>query len=338
MPDCQCKPCKQALLFALGHLAALLVNLNSICCQFRTDVRCLCVKHVLGCQVDVERKMSNTGNACSPAPDYKPSYSDEDNVVSTENLPGINLPEKILFIIDTVRERSCSPFKLTTGASYTPLFMIKRVIEHFVCIKSIIQHSHEYALMILTANGAQWICDFTNNINNIIDQLNLINFSEVNEEDHEQEETEEERSYDLEQMFDKVQERLTLPPKKRMPLASTFVVRVILVYSRSNCIPKFQTNDRTPLHVLTKNPHVFLDVLYVHEPPSPENLCEEIYSQLATLDTNNFSYILEVGRNAAKLHDNMAKLLAHPLQRPPQRDVCYSICPSPSTQETYNNV
>ncbi|XP_017877734.1 BRISC and BRCA1-A complex member 1-like [Ceratina calcarata] len=284
--------------------------------------------------------MSNAGNVCSPVPDYKPSYSDEDNVVSTDNLPGINFPEKILFIVDTVRERTCTPFKLTTGASYTPLVMIKRVIQHFVCIKSIIQRSHEYALMILNSNSAQWICDFTSNINSIIDHLNLINedFPERKEEDQEQEEVEEERLYDLEQMFDKVQERLTLPAKKRMPLASTFVVRLILIYSRSNCIPKFLTNDKTILHALAKNPHFFLDVLYVHEPPTQENLCEEIYSQLAMLDTNNFSYILEVGRYAAKLHDNMAKLLAHPLQRPSQSDVCYTMCPSPSSQESYNNV
>ncbi|XP_076766546.1 BRISC and BRCA1-A complex member 1 [Xylocopa sonorina] len=271
--------------------------------------------------------MSNTDEASSLIPERRLSCSDENSTL-TPNILGINLPEKILFVIDTAREKNCTPFKLSTGANYTPLFMIKRIIECFVCIKSIIQHSHEYALMILNSHNAQWICDFTNNTNSIVNHLNLIN-DDVLEEDK--------RSYDLGQLFDKIQQKLHLPTNKRDVTVPTFVVRVILVYSRSNAVPKFQTGKGS-LDALTKNPYFFLDVLYVHEPPCLENVCEEIYSEIATLDTTNFSYILEVGRNAAKLHDNMAKLLAHPLQRPPQKDMCYSIYPSSSSQEMYNNV
>ncbi|XP_017798282.1 PREDICTED: BRISC and BRCA1-A complex member 1-like [Habropoda laboriosa] len=274
--------------------------------------------------------MSSTDDSSSTPcsiPDYKPSGSDEDNSLVL-NLPGMNSPEKIVFVIDTVRERNCTPFKFSTGDNFMPLFMIKRIIENFICAKSIIQRSHEYALMTLNSHSAQWICDFTNNNNSIVNYLNLVN-EDILEEDQ--------TSYDLGQMFDKIREKLPLPAKKDDTIIPTFVVRVILMYSRSNSIPKFHT-AKYSLDILTKSPYFFIDALYVHEPPSSENLCEEIYAEIATLNTANLSYILEVGRNAIKLHDNMAKLLAHPLQRPPQKDVCYAICPIFGFIETNNSV
>lgn len=261
----------------------------------------------------------------------RPAYIAKDNPVgSMQNLPSVNLPEKILFVIDTVRERSCTPFKLSTGAKYTPLFMMKRVVENFVCIKSTIQRSHEYALMILNSQGAQWTCDFTSNIKSIVNQLDVID-EDVMEEDQE--------SYDFGQLFDKIQSKLqcSLTNKHCISAPPSFVFRVILMYSRSNSIPRFCT-DRKCLDRLMENPYFFMDALYVHEPPSSENSCEEIYGEIAKMDTTNFSYILEVGRNAAKLHDNMAKLLAHPLQRPPQRDACYTIHSSSGSHEVHTNV
>ncbi|KZC09030.1 BRISC and BRCA1-A complex member 1 [Dufourea novaeangliae] len=233
--------------------------------------------------------MNNLSSVAGFLPDVRSTLSDENNAFF-RNLSGINLPEKILFVIDTVRETNCTPFKLSTGAKYMPLFMMKRVVENFVCIKSTIQRKHEYAIMTLNGDSANWICDFTNNTKNIVDHLDAI------DEDFQEEER---NAYDLGQLFEKIQSKLPMPPKKHSTLIPTFITRVILMYSRSNSIPKFDTTK---------------------------------------LDTANYSYILEVGKNAAKLHDNMAKLLAHPLQRPSQKDVCYTIYSPPSIQETHTNV
>ena len=265
-------------------------------------------------------------------PDGKPLiYGDEEDASIPNLLSGVNLPEKILFVIDTVRERNSTPFKLSTsgGKCIEPLLMIKRVVESFVCIKSAIQRSHEYALMILTTQGARWTCDFTNNTKTIINHLDNTN-EQVLEEDQ--------KSYDFGQLLEKIQSKLPLPTKRNnTAVVPMFVTRVILIYSRSHSIPQFHAHKKY-LDNLEANPYFFIDVLYVHEPPCSENLCEEIYAQVTKLDTRNYSYILEVGRNAAKLHDNMAKLLAHPLQRPPQKDACYTICPASSLQEIYTNV
>ncbi|XP_053980328.1 BRISC and BRCA1-A complex member 1-like [Hylaeus volcanicus] len=270
-------------------------------------------------------KSSNANNVSC----FLPNHSDENGVL-VRKLPGINLPEKILFVIDTIREKNCTPFQLTTGAKYMPLFMIKRVVESFVCIKSTLQRSHEYAVTILNSQGARWICDFTNNTKCIINCMDMIN-EDILEDDQ--------KSYDLGQMFEQIHSRLFVPPKKHgnEEMVPPFLTRVILLYSRSYSIPKFHTGKQY-LESLTENPYFFIDVLYIHEPPSSENLCEEIYAELATLDTANCSYILEVGRNAAKVHDSMAKLLAHPLQRPMQKEICHAIVPSSSSQEMCTNV
>lgn len=68
-----------------------------------------------------------------------------------------------------------------------------------------------------------------------------------------------------------------------------------------------------------------MDALYVHEPPSEENKCEEIFNSICDLDEKGLSYIFEAARNPTKLYDQMAQLLAHPLQRPVQRDVAYRL-------------
>ncbi|XP_076655410.1 BRISC and BRCA1-A complex member 1 [Halictus rubicundus] len=272
--------------------------------------------------------MNNIGGVPCFYSDNKPSFSDEDNTL-LRNLSGINLPEKILFVIDTVREKNGTPFKLSTGAKYMPLFMMKRVVENFVCIKSSIQRNHEYAIMTLNAEGARWICNFTNNVKTIVNHLDMID-EDIAEDDLD--------PYDLGQLFEKIQSKVPLPPKKQTSTClPTFVTRVILMYSRSNSIPKFLSSKKY-FDNLTENWYFFIDVLYTHEPPSSENLCEEIYAELAMLDTANYSYILEVGKNAAKLHDNMAKLLAHPLQRPSQKDTRYTLYSPSSLQETYTNV
>lgn len=257
----------------------------------------------------------------------------DDSTIVVRNLPELNLPEKILFVIDTMREQQWTPFKLGTGATYSPLFMIKRVVESFVQAKSTIQPGHEYALMTMDSCGASWLCDYTSNTKTVLNHLETVAEDAPDEE---------KKTYDLDQMFEIVHARIAIPPYARhqdqaTTAAPAFTSRVILIYGRSNSIPKFHTGQRY-LESLTENPYFFLDVLFVHEPPSNDNMCEAVYAEITALDTTSFSYILEVGRNAAKIHDNMAKLLAHPLQRPPQKDACYTFSSMLALQEVHTSV
>ncbi|EGI60318.1 PREDICTED: BRISC and BRCA1-A complex member 1-like [Acromyrmex echinatior] len=280
-------------------------------------------------QAKSSRKSNNNGVVRHPTdskrPDATTTTATAEEYVFIRNVPELNLPEKILFVIDTVREQQCTPFKLGTGAIYLPLFMIKRVVENFIGAKSTIQPGvHEYALMSLDSYSASWLCDYTSNTKTIINHLESITEDVPDEE---------QKTYDLGLLFEVIHSRIAMPGRSQ----PTFTSRVIFIYGRSNSVPKFHTGQKY-LENLTENPYFFLDVLFAHEPPSDDNMCEAVYAEIAALDTTNFSYIFEVGRNAAKIHDNMAKLLAHPLQRPPQKDASYTLYSMTANQEVHTNV
>jgi len=52
---------------------------------------------------------------------------------------------------------------------------------------------------------------------------------------------------------------------------------------------------------------------------------QSIFQQLCSLDVKGNSYILEASKNPTKVFDCVAQLLAHPLQRPIQQELNYSL-------------
>lgn len=54
-------------------------------------------------------------------------------------------------------------------------------------------------------------------------------------------------------------------------------------------------------------------------------MLQEIFDRLCDLDEKGMSYIFEAARNPTRLYDQMAKLLAHPLQRPLQSEIAYRL-------------
>jgi len=54
-------------------------------------------------------------------------------------------------------------------------------------------------------------------------------------------------------------------------------------------------------------------------------ILQEIYDYFCDMDEEEEGYILEVSRSTTRLFDHMAALLAHPLQRPKQRDTFYKL-------------
>lgn len=237
------------------------------------------------------------------------------------NLPELNLPEKITLVIDVTKEENCTEFKLGNGATYMPMYMIKRVVEIFIGAKSLINKNHKFAIASLSSDSIKWLCDFTSNVKTVITALDSLVDEPIDEE---------ESSFDLGHLFEALHANV-------LQKDADHVSRVVLIYSRSNCIPTFEST-RMFFDFLSNNAYFVLDCLYVHEPPGDDNKCEDIYAELTALDVKNLSYILEVGRNATKLHDNMAKLLAHPLQRPLQRNACYTICVPRIAEEVQTNV
>lgn len=224
----------------------------------------------------------------------------------------LNVPEKILFIIDATKESNGTPFELESGKTFVPLPLIKKAVEMFVQAKSTIGRSHEYAVMSLNGNVPKWICNFTNNIKQVINSLGNVTETQSLDEGR--------NICDLSASFKMVMDNLEL---EEYPTIPKFVNRVILIYGRSQTITSI--SDNTYFDLLVRHPYVFLDALYVHEDPTEDNESDKVYGELQRLNTKNNSFILEVGRKAAELFSSMAMLVAHSLQRPNQYETSYTI-------------
>lgn len=232
--------------------------------------------------------------------------------ITIENrlIPHINCQEKIILCLDVCKEMESMSFRRRNGKNMASIDVVKKALGIFFQTKHMINPLHEFALMFLDTSSA-WMCDFTNNPNKMLtileDMTKLV----------------ESETCDLSSIFDEIKKHVEIPCiNVSSGVKPPYVVRVILIYGRSNCIPH-QLN-RKPHHKAMEQSNCFcIDVLYIHDPPSAENNCEKIFDVLCDLDDRGTSYVLEVSKNPTKVYDCMAQLLAHPLQRCLQQDVSY---------------
>ncbi|NXX22563.1 BABA1 protein, partial [Podargus strigoides] len=112
----------------------------------------------------------------------------------------------------------------------------------------------------------------------------------------------------------------TIPPP--------YVVRTILVFGRPGCQPQFSMSEH--MKKMLQCPYFFFDVVYIHngvEEKEDETSWKEMYAFFSSLDTKgtNYKYEVSLAGPAVELHNCMAKLLAHPLQRPFQSHAAYGL-------------
>ncbi|XP_064477243.1 BRISC and BRCA1-A complex member 1-like isoform X2 [Ornithodoros turicata] len=214
--------------------------------------------------------------------------------------------------IDLCSEMEDIPFTFSDGSKHSPLFLVKRVVELFVHNKHKIDKRHEFALVVFHEQPL-WIKNFTS------DPKEICNFLE------DLHETKECETCDLTSLFSVISENTVFPEMKKCDTpVPPFLVRTILIYGRSNTVPVVHSSIET-LKLKMQSQYFFLDILYIHEPVSENNRCQEIFDSFIDLDEQLASYVFEVSRNATKLHNCMAKLLSHPLQRPHQHLAHYKV-------------
>ncbi|KAM7286462.1 BRISC and BRCA1-A complex member 1 [Ixodes scapularis] len=235
-----------------------------------------------------------------------------DQESAERNMPKTNCPERIVICIDISSEMEDLPFTFSDGSKHSPLFMVKRVVELFVHNKHKIDKRHEFALVVFH-EVPLWIKNFTSDpkdISNFLDDLNETRLCE---------------SCDLSGLFNGIMEQTHIPEIGRdVEAAPPFLVRVVLIYGRSGSVPLMHRNVDV-LKQMMQSLYFFLDILYIHRPLSEDNCCQEVFDSFVALDEHLASYVFEVSRNATKLHNCMAKLLSHPLQRPHQHLAHYKI-------------
>lgn len=214
-----------------------------------------------------------------------------------------NYAEKIVFVIDTTHEfdnitEDCS-FSSKSALNNT-LYALKRAIEIFFHNKLTISPNHEFAIIALDTLNAYWLCDFTNDLKKLLTLESIESTVIINDVEY----------FDLKTVFELINEKL----ENTLEFQSN-IVRVILTYSRSFMIPRFDISETNVQKLLKKN-NLFLDMLYVCKSEKIQDNQEEIiYNELAKLNVKNDTFFLKVTDDSGEIHKNIAKLLVHPLQR-----------------------
>lgn len=237
-----------------------------------------------------------------------------DNLITFENsstdLPSYNVPEKIIIVYDRVQDENFTSFQLNNGKKYNPFYMMKNALKFFLTNKLNLNELHEFALLVLNQNTAHWAHDFTRDVQDILDKLDCL--TECDTEDR----------FDMSSVFDIICGQISLClPNENSCIPPPYIVRAICLYGRSYTIPFF--DQTSAIRDLLSSKYFTFDVCMTHEPPCISNHAAMIFEELQKFDSNGYAF--SVHRNSAKLHEAMAKLLAHPLQRPYQNFAKYSI-------------
>uniref|UniRef100_A0A3B4ALL7 BRISC and BRCA1-A complex member 1 n=1 Tax=Periophthalmus magnuspinnatus TaxID=409849 RepID=A0A3B4ALL7_9GOBI len=120
----------------------------------------------------------------------------------------------------------------------------------------------------------------------------------------------------------------TIPPP--------YVIRTVLIYSRQ--AGPLQFNPSEAVSKMLQSPYFFFDVVYLHngmDEQGDETSWRENYTSFCNLDSKGMCYRYEVSLcgPAIELHNCMAKLLSHPLQRPFQSHASYSLLEGEEPQD-----
>lgn len=232
----------------------------------------------------------------------------------------VNCKEKIVLCIDTSMETENTFLKSKDNKPHSLLSLWKNALELFVWNKSLINSKHEFAIILLEDKEAVWLMDFTSDAKMICEAISALAASSTTTTD----------VFDISVLFQTIVDKASPPPSTNPTplLPPDYITRCILLYGRSSTIPVYR-GDPQHRQQLISSPYFFLDIIYGHEAPElMSNNCETIFNILAELQPHHKTMVLDIWHNATRMFDHMARLLPHPLQRPPTCDIDHRLLPS----------
>ncbi|NXM08626.1 BABA1 protein, partial [Tyrannus savana] len=304
----------------------------------------------LSAQASVGNRSEGEGEAASA--DHSPQGTDgtawPGPAAPTEvqvKTPRVNCPEKVIICLDLAEEMAVPKLESFNGSKTNALNISQKMIEMFVRTKHKIDKCHEFALVVVN-NDATWVrggrgqgqaWDRHGSLHPSPGSSQLSGF------------TSDPREvcsclYDLETVVCKSfsihppvglggrslgQQKIELPVTENVQtIPPPYVVRTILVFGRPGCQPQFSMSEH--MKKMLQCPYFFFDVVYIHnglEEKEEETSWKEMYGFFSSLDTKgtNYKYEVPLTGPAVELHNCMAKLLAHPLQRPFQSHAAYGL-------------
>lgn len=277
----------------------------------------------LGAQASVGSRSEGEGEAASaddgtpnppgagPKPWQVPPPAPEIQV----RTPRVNCPEKVILCLDLSEEMALPKLESFNGSKTNALNVSQKMIEMFVRTKHKIDKSHEFALVVVNDDIA-WLSGLTSDPRELCSCLYDLETASCS-------------AFNLEGLVSLIQQKTELPVTENVQtIPPPYVIRTILVYSRPPCQPQFSLTE--PMKKMFQCPYFFFDIVYIHngsDEKEEEMSWKDMFTFMGSLDTKGTSYKYEVALAgpALELHNCMAKLLAHPLQRPCQSHASYSL-------------
>uniref|UniRef100_A0A3B4AN56 BRISC and BRCA1-A complex member 1 n=1 Tax=Periophthalmus magnuspinnatus TaxID=409849 RepID=A0A3B4AN56_9GOBI len=239
-------------------------------------------------------------------------------------VPRVNCPEKVIICLDLSEEMSLP--KLESFNSKTNALNIsQKMIEMFVRTKHKIDKRHEFALVVVNDDALWQLSGFTSDPRELCSCLYDL-------------ETNVCESF-LEDLLN-VRQKIELPMTENVQtIPPPYVIRTVLIYSRQAGPLQFNPSEAVSLQKMLQSPYFFFDVVYLHngmdEQGDETSWRQENYTSFCNLDSKGMCYRYEVSLcgPAIELHNCMAKLLSHPLQRPFQSHASYSLLEGEEPQD-----
>ncbi|XP_030584077.1 BRISC and BRCA1-A complex member 1 [Archocentrus centrarchus] len=238
-------------------------------------------------------------------------------------VPRVNCPEKVIICLDLSEEMSLPKLESFNGSKTNALNISQKMIEMFVRTKHKIDKRHEFALVVVN-DDALWLSGFTSDPRELCSCLYDL-------------ETNVCESFNLEDLLNVIRQKIELPSMENVQtIPPPYVVRTVLIYSRH--AGQLQFSPSEAVSKMLQSPYFFFDVVYLHngvEEQSDETSWRDNYTSFSNLDSKGMCYRFEVSLSgpAIELHNCMAKLLAHPLQRPFQSHASYSLLEGEDPQD-----
>ncbi|XP_068445825.1 BRISC and BRCA1-A complex member 1 [Clinocottus analis] len=238
-------------------------------------------------------------------------------------VPRVNCPEKVIICLDLSEEMSLSKLESFNGSKTNALNISQKMIEMFVRTKHKIDKRHEFALVVVN-DDALWLSGFTSDPRELCSCLYDL-------------ETNVCESFNLEDLLNVIRQKIELPSMDNVQtVPPPYVVRTVLIYSRN--AGQLQFSPSEAVSKMLQSPYFFFDVVYLHngeEEQGEETSWRDNYTSFCKLDSKGMCYRFEVSLSgpAIELHNCMAKLLAHPLQRPFQSHASYSLLEGEDLQD-----
>lgn len=276
--------------------------------------------------------MSNNNNAASAVVKERPKPTQSQPALCTNipppaeyqlRVPRVNCPEKVIICLDLSEEMSLPKLESFNGSKTNALNISQKMIEMFVRTKHKIDKRHEFALVVVN-DDALWLSGFTSDPRELCSCLYDL-------------ETNVCESFNLEDLLNLIRQKIELPMTENVQtVPPPYVVRTVLIYSRH--AGPLQFNPSEAFSKMLQSPYFFFDVVYLHngmDEQGDETSWRENYTSFCNLDSKGMCYRYEVSLcgPAIELHNCMAKLLAHPLQRPFQSHASYSLLEGDEPQD-----